>query len=262
MADHPAPPTWPRWLADIHRLLSIAPQFVLGGQIRDIVLTSIDGQYVLLPLLDALWEALASRGYQFLLVYDRAVLDYAARIPVSVQHLSEAEHEFFTSCEKLAHIAHPIAAPDGSAPRYNPLFWLCHRETDLPSWFTLDNDRLHRLSLPPPGFEERQHAARLLAPSFADHATAPDAARAQFADSFAQLTDGLNLHHLFAIARLAEEQRLPLADVADAVRCFKVGALDNPWKKPTCATASAAPPTRSVGGSRARPRPSSRRWIS
>ena len=185
---------------------------MLGGQIRDIVLTPIDGQYVLLPLLDALWEALAIRGYQFLLVYDRvdgvrvhpntpaarqtanralnadlkaepipvslarlpgaylrplvhanlraaAVLDYAARIPVSVQQLSEAEHEFFTSCEKLAHTAHPIAAPDGAAPRYNPLFWLCHRETDLPSWFTLDNDRLHRLSLPPPGFEERQHAA-------------------------------------------------------------------------------------------------------
>ena len=159
------------------------------------------------------------------------MLDYAARIPVSVQQLSEAEHEFFTSCEKLAHIAHPIAAPDGSAPRYNPLFWLCHHETDLPSWFTLDNDRLHRLSLLPPGFEERRHAARLLAPSFADHATAPDAARAQFADSFAQLTEGLNLYHLFAIARLAEEQRLPLADIADAVRCFKVGALDNPWKK-------------------------------
>ena len=283
MTAPPALPPWPRWLADIHRLLGIAPQFVLSGQIRDIVLTPIEGQYVLLPLLDALWEALAIRDYQFLLVYDRvdgvrvhpntpaarqaanrvnadlkaeptpvslarlpaaylrplvqanlraaAVLDYAARIPVSVQQLSEAEHEFFTSCEKLAHTAHPIAAPDGSAPRYNPLFWLCHRETDLPSWFTLDNDRLHRLSLPPPGFEERQHAARLLAPSFADHATAPDAARAQFADSFAQLTEGLNLHHLFAIARLAEEQRLPLADIADAVRCFKVGALDNPWKK-------------------------------
>ena len=37
---------------------SIAPQFVLSGQIRDIVLTPIEGQYVLLPLLDALWEAL------------------------------------------------------------------------------------------------------------------------------------------------------------------------------------------------------------
>ena len=150
----PSPdPVWPRWLADVHRLLGIAPQFLLGGQIRDIVLAPLDGQYVLLSLLDALWEALAIRGYQFLLVYDRvdgvrvhpntpaarqvasralnadfkaepisvslarlpgaylhplvhasiraaAVLDYAARIPVSVQQLSEAEHEFFTSCEK------------------------------------------------------------------------------------------------------------------------------------------------------------------
>ena len=285
MTDHPAAPTWPRWLADIHRLLGIAPQFVLSGQIRDIVLAPLDGQYVLLPLLDALWEALAIRGYQFLLVYDRvdgvrvhpntpaarqvasralnadfkaepisvslarlpaaylrplvhanlraaAVLDYAARIPVSVQQLSEAEHEFFASCEKLAHTAHPIAPPDDPTPRYNPLFWLCHRETDLPSWFTLDNDRLHRLSLPPPGFEERQHAARLLAASASPITPSlPTPPATQFADSFAQLTEGLNLHHLFAIARLAEEQGLPLAEVGDAVRCFKVGALDNPWKK-------------------------------
>ena len=41
----------------------------------------------------------------------------------------------------------------------------------------------------------------------------------------------MSLRHLFAIARLAEEQGLPLAEVGDAVRCFKVGALDNPWKK-------------------------------
>lgn len=44
MTAPPALPPWPRWLADIHRLLGIAPQFVLSGQIRDIVLTPIEGQ--------------------------------------------------------------------------------------------------------------------------------------------------------------------------------------------------------------------------
>ena len=28
-------PPWPRWIADFHRLLGIAPQFILSGPIRD-----------------------------------------------------------------------------------------------------------------------------------------------------------------------------------------------------------------------------------
>ncbi|MFZ4792008.1 MAG: hypothetical protein ACOYMW_14140 [Candidatus Competibacteraceae bacterium] len=64
-------PVWPRWIADLHRLLGIRPQFILSGPIRDLFLTPLDDQYVLLPTLDCLWEALAMHGYQFLLVYDR-----------------------------------------------------------------------------------------------------------------------------------------------------------------------------------------------
>ncbi|MDQ5908992.1 MAG: ATP-dependent Clp protease ATP-binding subunit ClpB [Pseudomonadota bacterium] len=277
------PPLWPRWIADLHRLLGIRPQFILSGPIRDLFLTPLDSEYVLLPALDSLWEGLAVHGYQFLLIYDRidglrvhphtpaarqlasrtlnhdfqgdaspislqrlpgilrtlitanvraaAVIDYASRVPVSVQQLTEAEHEFFTACEKLAQIAHPtLAAPD-RIPRFNPILWLCHRENDLPSWFTLDNEAIHRLTIPPPAFEERRHAANLLAPSFADHAQAAPEQHREFADNFAQLTEGLSLHSLFAITQLAEAQALPLAEVTDAVRCFKVGSLDNPWKQ-------------------------------
>lgn len=277
-------PVWPRWIADLHRLIGIRPQFILSGPIRDLFLIPLDEQYVLLPTLDGLWEALAMHGYQFLLVYDRidgmrvhpntpaarqlasrilnsdfnkgdpipislnrlpgllrplitanvraaAVLDYASRVPVSVQQLTEAEHEFFTACEKLAHTAHPIMTAPAGVPLFNPILWLCNRENDLPSWFTLDNEAVHRLTIPPPAFEERRHAAELLAASFADHAQATADQQREFADGFAQLTEGLSLHSLFAITQLAEAQALPLADVGDAVRCFKVGALDNPWKK-------------------------------
>ena len=283
MTNPPSDPVWPRWIADLHRLIGIRPQFLLSGPIRDLFLTPLDGQTVLLPALDCLWEALTIHGYQYLLVHDRvdglrvhpdtpairqlasraldqdfkgdpipvslnrlptvlralitapvraaAVIDYASRVPVSVQQLSEAEHEFFTACEKLAYVAHPIIAAPDRTPRFNPLLWLCHRENDLPSWFTLDNEAIHRLTLSPPGFDERRHAAELLASSFADHAQATAEQQRQFADSFAQLTEGLSLHGLFAIAQLAEAQRLPLAEVGDAVRCFQVGALDNPWRR-------------------------------
>ena len=285
MTNQPSNPDWPRWIADLYRLLGIRPQFVLSGQIRDIVLAPLDGQAVLLPLLDSLWEALALRGYQFLLVYDRVdgvrihpstpaarqcahhalnlelnadttpvslsrlltdyvrpllggnlraavVMDYASRLPVSVQQLSDAEHEFFTACEKLAHSTHPIVTADAAAPLFNPMLWLCNRENDLPSWFTLDNEPIHRLTLPLPDFETRQRAAPPLAEYFGGHASASTAELAAFANTFAQLTEGMSLHSLFAIAQLADAQRLTLAEIADAVRCFKIGVLDNPWKKP------------------------------
>ncbi len=283
MTAPPAPPAWPRWMADLHRLLGIRPQFLLSGPIRDLFLTPLDGQTVLLPILDGLWEGLALHGYHYLLVYDRvdglrlhpdtpttrplasrtldqdfkgnpipislnrlptvlralitapvraaAIIDYASRVPVSVQQLTEAEHEFFTACEKLAYVAHPVIAAPDRPPLFNPLLWLCHRETDLPSWLTLDNEAIHRLTLSPPAFDERRHAAELLASSFADHAQATAEQHREFADSFAQLTEGLSLRSLFAIAQLAEAQHLPLADIGDAVRCFQVGELDNPWKK-------------------------------
>ena len=31
-------PVWPRWIADLHRLLGIRPQFILSGPIRDLFL--------------------------------------------------------------------------------------------------------------------------------------------------------------------------------------------------------------------------------
>ncbi|NJM13829.1 MAG: hypothetical protein HC889_20050 [Synechococcaceae cyanobacterium SM1_2_3] len=167
------------------------------------------------------------------------VMDYASRLPVSVQQLSDAEHEFFTACEKLAHNTHPIATADAAAPLFNPMLWLCNRENDLPSWFTLDNEPIHRLTLPLPDFETRQRAAQPLAEYFCGHASASAAELAAFANTFAQLTEGMSLHSLFAIAQLADAQRLTLAEIADAVRCFKIGVLDNPWKNRTCATAFA-----------------------
>ena len=49
MTAPPALPPWPRWLADIHRLLGNDPQFVLSGQIRDIVLAPRPGGYAPTP---------------------------------------------------------------------------------------------------------------------------------------------------------------------------------------------------------------------
>ena len=56
-------------------------------------------------------------------------------------------------------------------------------------------------------------------------------AREQFVKNFTEGTEGMPLTALSDITELADRQHLGLADIDDAVRCYKVGALDNPWRK-------------------------------
>ncbi len=281
----PASSPWPRWVNDLHRLLPVRSQFVLTGNVRDVYLTPTEDGLVLMPLLECLWEALRTRGYDFLLVHDRTdgvrvypdtpahqgqvaalttlqfahgraevslarlprelhgliqsaevraalVLDYASRLATNAQHPSEAEFDLFAGCEKLARLAHPVPHPgDCSAPLYNPLIWVCERDTDLPSWYLLDNELVHLLALPRPHYEDRQTAAAQLAPAFSGCAAADAAARADFAKTFANLSEGMSLRALLDITQLARAQRLGFGEIADAVRSYQVGTLENPWKR-------------------------------
>ena len=111
------------------------------------------------------------------------------------------------------------------------MLWLLNRPQDLPSWLTLDSERVASLTVGRPDYETRQAAARQLAPLFAGYAEASEAARAQFIKSFANGTEGMGLSALADITELANHQQLGLAAIDDAVRCYKVFALDNPWRK-------------------------------
>ena len=163
------------------------------------------------------------------------VLDFASRLTRQPSQLSEAEQRFFVLAEKLSLHAAPIVpaapAPGGGAPLFNPVFWLLNRAQDLPSWFTLDSERVASLVIPKPDYEMRLAAARQLAPLFAGFEEAAPPGRERFLKSFADGTEGMSLSALADITQLAGCQQLGVADIEDAVRCYKVGALDNPWKK-------------------------------
>ena len=49
------------------------------------------------------------------------------------------------------------------------------------------------------------------------------------ADKFARVTDGMSLHAMTEIAMLAEDRRI--ADIGDAVRIYKLGVDDDPWRR-------------------------------
>ena len=126
-----------------------------------------------------------------------------------------------------------VAAPAPAWQRllFNPIVWVTHREQDLPSWFALDSERIEPVVIPRPDLEARAHAALSLGPLFHDFDASSIGDRTQYAKVFADATDGFSLVGLADVAQLAAAQRLPIGRVDDAVRCYKVGAVDNPWKK-------------------------------
>ncbi len=277
----------PRWSRDLTRLLPIRSQFIVSGNIRDSVLSTLAGRAALVPFLRGLWALLARAGYASLLVFDPAdgirvypdepalreqaerlfklklsggsqimsleslaalmkslsaergvrcalVLDFATRLTRQANSLSEAEQRFFVAAEKLSLTATPIlplnAAP-GDLPAYNPVLWLLNRAQDLPSWFAFDSERIESLVVAKPDYEQRFCAATLLAPLLKGFCDANAPARDKFLQTFAESTEGMTLSALSDITELAARQSLTLVDIDDAVRAYKVGASDNPWRK-------------------------------
>ncbi len=165
------------------------------------------------------------------------VIDFASRLTRQPDHLDASDHRFFVAAERISLSANPIVpkgADIGSAlgkARFNPILWLVNRPQDLPSWLTLDSARIASLPIGLPDYASRQAAATRLASLFAGADAAEPATLEKFARRFADLTDSLPLAALADIAQLADRQGIGLADVEDAVQCYKVGAVDNPWKK-------------------------------
>ncbi len=165
------------------------------------------------------------------------LIDFASRLTRQPDHLGEGEHRFFVAAEKLslqATAVVPATAPGVGAaagPLFNPVLWLVNRAQDLPSWFALDSERVANLVIGRPEYEHRAAAATLLAPLFVGHDQATPAQRQQFVEQLASGSEGMTLAALSDITELACRQGLRLGEIESAIRCYKVGTLDNPWQQ-------------------------------
>jgi ATP-dependent Clp protease ATP-binding subunit ClpB len=155
------------------------------------------------------------------------VIDYASRIARNPAELEPAEKDFFVFCEKLSRTA-TVVRSDGDRPKplYNPIIWLAGRPGDLPPWLTADNDGIREIAVPRPHLGDRQQTARLLARAFESSDSSVDVT-----DEFAQEAEGLTLQAMIEVTRLAKERDVTLEGLPDAVRTYKLGVLDNPWKR-------------------------------
>lgn len=159
------------------------------------------------------------------------VADFASRLVVRQDALSQQEQSLFTRALVLSQSAEPRPVGPGRAPRYNSVIWIAEREGDLPDWLMIDNPRLRHIPVAPPDRAARAAVApsliRGLPGAREAGQDAVDAAIADLVDS----TEGMLLVDLSAVAQLARGEGVALHDVSEAVRRYKVGVTEDAWRK-------------------------------
>ncbi|MEV0767739.1 AAA family ATPase [Nocardia salmonicida] len=160
------------------------------------------------------------------------VIDGASRLSPSVDFSDESLHRTLITAHKLMVTAKRVDVPGPHRTAlYNTVIWLLDREGDLPHWLT-GGELARVLSIPAPGLRQRLTLAGMLAgslPEIPDRSTHPTEFDAIVA-RFAARTNGLTLHSIREINRLAIDRRIPAAEIDDAIRTFRVGIPDNPWQ--------------------------------
>jgi AAA domain (Cdc48 subfamily) len=159
------------------------------------------------------------------------VVDFASRLVVRHEALSQAEHQLFSRALILSHSARIRPAGPDRQPFFNTVIWIVDKEGDLPDWFLVGNPRIRHIPVAKPDHLARNSLVPFLVRSLpgAREAEANQVEKAQ--GTFVDETEGLLLLDLNAIAQLARSEGLSIAEISDAVRRYKVGVTEDPWRK-------------------------------
>ncbi|NNH45986.1 ATP-dependent Clp protease ATP-binding subunit [Rhizobium laguerreae] len=159
------------------------------------------------------------------------VVDFASRLVNRADALTIAEHTLFTQAQILCHTARSRPAGAERKPFYNSIIWIVERDSDLPDWLTVDNPKLRTIPVAVPDSLTRKSLSRTLLKSLPAAQQASEGQLAKWAETFVNLTEGLLLSDMNSIAQLGRNEGLKASEIADAVRRYKVGVTDDPWRK-------------------------------
>jgi energy-coupling factor transporter ATP-binding protein EcfA2 len=159
------------------------------------------------------------------------IVDFASRMVVRHDVLTQIEHQAFTRALMLSHQAR--ARPAGVPPRpfFNTIIWIVDKEGDLPDWMLIGNHRVRHIPVPRPDHRMRHVLAATTLRSLDGYRGASSQAIKDALDNFVDQTEGLILADLTAIGQLGRTEGLSFAAIGEAVRRYKVGIAEDPWAR-------------------------------
>lgn len=159
------------------------------------------------------------------------IVDFAARLLTRSTDPTAAEHALFTQALILSQQAVPRPAGVDRRPFFNTVVWIVEREGDLPDWFIVGNPRLRHIPVPRPDNRARRSIAPALLKPLTGASQASQDSLQKAQDEFVDSTEGMLLADLNAISVLARVEGVPVEKIADAVRRYKVGVTEDPWRQ-------------------------------
>lgn len=159
------------------------------------------------------------------------IVDFASRLVARNEALSPHEHQLFSRALILSHAARARPAGDKRLPFFNTVIWIVDKEGDLPDWFLIGNPKIRHIPIGRPDHSARRSMIRSLVRGLpgAQNAGHPELDKSM--QGFVDETEGLLLLDLSAVAQLARSEGVQFDRIGDAVRRFKVGVTEDPWRK-------------------------------
>lgn len=158
-------------------------------------------------------------------------IDFASCLISHRDNLTPAEHGLFTRALVASHQVKARPAGENNLPFYNSLFWIVEKETDLPDWFLVNNPRIRAIPVAKPDSQIRRILAPTLLGSLFGFTQINESEKESLLNDFIDETEGLLLLDLTAIIQLARIENVDVIRIGDAVRRYKVGITEDPWKK-------------------------------
>lgn len=159
------------------------------------------------------------------------IIDFASRLINSCNNLSPIEHHLFTQSLVLSHRARSRPFGEQRQAFFNTILWIVEKEGDLPDWLLVNNPRMRHIPVAKPDSLARHALAPALLRSLMGGQSVDDSLRNKAQQDFVDETENLLLLDMNAIAQLARIEHVPLNQISDAVRRYKVGITDDPWLK-------------------------------
>jgi len=158
-------------------------------------------------------------------------VDFASRILINPNSLSQEEKDFYAAFLKLSYTAFPHITETDKNPKFNPVFWICDKENDVPSWFFINNPKIRPVTISRPDYTMRKPFIALISKAIKGFAECADDKKIALVNSFTDATEGMYNSDIMAITQLARREGLGFDSIAEAVRRYKIGVTEDPWAR-------------------------------